>query len=89
MTNSLKCPICTTVFNMPEVGRSQAVANALGLSVDAMHLLHLDQARHRLEEALNQHLSNHGPEDWLPVLMGWKMRAEHAENEHRHQMGRP
>ena len=70
------CPLCDWTLES-EVARMRrpdnlaaapGVAAALGVPTDAMLSIHENACRRRDEHELEQHLSTHGPKDWLPAL---------------------
>lgn len=81
------CPLCDWTLES-EVARMRrpdnlaaapGVAAALGVPTDAMLSIHENACRRRDEHELEQHLSTHGPKDWLPALTAALDATQHLE----------
>lgn len=73
---NLWCPVCDwteprtfVAYAVSNAVAAPSVAAALGMPADALLSIHQHQNAKRDEATLKRHLSTHGPEDWLPVIM--------------------
>lgn len=78
-----RCPLCDWT-HVPEAAQyaasnvvaAPAVAAALGMPADALLSIHRHQAMGRDEQAIDQHMRTHPPQDWLPMLMQLRATVE-------------
>lgn len=79
------CPVCDWTHERELIKYEQsnkknapAVARVMGISSEGLLSIHRNQAMHRDEIAVENHLKTHTPHEWLPVLMRHKNRADQA-----------
>ena len=70
--DAIACPLseCTFRLEVPAVPLSETVANALGMSAQALGQLHAEQAAWDAAGKMRRHLAAHSPEQWLTQYRG-------------------
>jgi len=72
MSNHFDCPLCDWRIEIPTPAPPDAVILATlarGIAADMLASLREHGAKVRLEREIEQHLSTHGPVEWLPALL--------------------
>lgn len=66
---TLTCPLCGWEIDVPPVPVANRVGEALGMSGQALAMIHAEQSAKKAARNMRDHLAKHSVEDWLPRLV--------------------